>query len=341
MSASLCAIDYYLPRRVVSNDQLSARFPGRAEQQVLRSSGVINRHIAESGEAPSDMAWKAAKALLQRLSRSGFDIKGIDGLLFCSEIPDCRAPMTAVLLHGRLGLRSDCLALDIPAGCTGFMNGLLLAKSLIDSQQLHHVLLLTAEVTSLVIPEDDLVLRAIFSDGAAAALISSSENNGLGEFVFGVDSRGAVALGVPESGVREPVVAGSSGGVLMPFGRLQMDGQEVLRFSLRQVPLLMQAVLEKNNLKKEDIDIFVFHQASGFVLDALQRKCDIPEDKFFRCLEDVGNTVSSTLPIALARAVRAGRIHSDSIVMILGFGVGFAWSGTVIRWSGSFHSYSI
>jgi len=344
MSATLVALDYYLPERVVTNDELAACFPGQNAQQMLRSSGVAQRHIAAAGEAPSDMAWQAAQRLFQQFYQYGLEpTEYIDGLLYCSEIPDCRAPMTAILLHGRLGLRSDCLALDIPAGCTGFMNGLLLAKSLISSKQLRHVLLLTAEATSWVVPEDDLALRMIFADGAAAALISASPKDGIGEFIFGVDSSGAGALGVPDSGARQPlnqVFLNENGEISMPFGHLQMNGQEVLRFSLREVPVLMQKVLEKNNLEKEDIDIFVFHQASGFVLNALQKKCAIPEEKFFRCIESTGNTVSSTLPISLARALSEGKIKSGSRVMLLGFGVGFAWSGTVIEWQQGDASFS-
>ncbi|MDF1629941.1 MAG: ketoacyl-ACP synthase III [Alcanivoracaceae bacterium] len=340
MSSNLVAIDYYLPERVVTNDDLVDFFPEQSAQKILRSSGVARRHIAAHGQAPSDMAWQAASLLFEQFSQQGIDLaKHIDGLLFCTEIPDCRAPMTAVFLHGRLGLRRDCLALDIPAGCTGFMNGLLLAKSLAASKQLRNILLLTAEATSWVIPEDDLALRMIFSDGAAAALVSAGEKNGIGEFVVGVDSQGASSLGVPDSGARSPLsitCPNGADGIGMPFGSLQMNGQEVLRFSLREVPALMHRVLEVNNLAKQDIDMFIFHQASGFVLDALQRKCDIPYEKFYRCLENVGNTVSSTLPIALAKALSDGKVTHGSRVMLLGFGVGFSWSGTVIEWRNNY-----
>ena len=323
MGAAISAIDYYLPKKCLTNEDLASRYPGLDENSIFKQSGVRKRYVAGYDEAPSDMAVVAAKKLLDSGCVSSSDI---DGLIFCSHIPDQRSPLTSVMIHKRLGLSQRCLCLDVPGGCTGFVNALMLAKSLIDAEGLSRILLLTAEATSWTIPQDAVDIASIFSDGAAATLVSSAHNPSVGGFCFGVEPGGAQSLYVEGGGARNPEVS-------LPFGKLRMNGYEVLRLALRYVPPLIEDILLKNSLSRDSIDLYVLHQASGFVLDALQRKCDIPEEKFFRCLEDVGNTVSSTLPISLARAVIAGRIRTGSRVMVLGFGVGFAWSGTVLRWS--------
>ncbi len=321
MSAVIKAVEYYYPARVLTNDEIAAICQVDAAM-LLKTSGVARRYVVADGEAPSDMAEKAA----QKLFATGvIDPSELDALVFCTEIADCRAPVTAALLHGRLGCRPDVVSLDLPGGCSGFVNALMVAKGLIATGQAAHVLILTAEACSLAIPPQDHVLLSIFGDGAAATLVSADTRAGIGTFVAGTDSSGATSLGIAECGARKPHSA-------MPFGTLRMDGQDVLRFSLRRVPELIDNIALVHGVRKEDIDLYILHQASGFVLSALQKKCAIPPEKFFVCLEDGGNTVSSTLPIALAKACAQNRLVAGMRILIAGFGVGFSWAGTIMEW---------
>lgn len=322
MGAIIAAVECYLPNECLTNGALAERFGDMDEEGLFKLSGVRRRHIAGAGEAPSDMAVFAARKLLA--SRS-FLSSDVDALIFCSHIPDQRSPLTSVLIHQRLDLSQECLCLDVPGGCTGFVNALMLAKSLIESEGLCHVLLLTADAVSWTIPSQAADLSAIFGDGAAATLVSRSSAQGIGKFCYGVEPAGASSLYVKGGGVRNPVFG-------LPFGELHMNGYEVLRFALRFVPPLVQKVLKENGMTKESIELYVFHQASGFVLSALQRKCQIADHQFMMALEDVGNTVSSSIPIALVKGVDQGKLLSGMKIMLVGFGVGFSWAGVVIDW---------
>jgi 3-oxoacyl-[acyl-carrier-protein] synthase-3 len=324
MNASLVDVDYYLPSIVRTNDEIVEKTNCMDASALYRAAGVMTRRIAGQDEAPSDMAYRAGKKLLARQDAAR---NRIGALIFCSHIPDSRSPVTAALLHGRLQLPATCLSIDAPSGCAGFTNALLLANSIIVAGQASHVLILTAETTSKTIPENDHVLMSIFGDGAAAALIAGTVNKGIGVFSTGTDSSGARSLSVVGGGARDPLA-------FLPFGQLQMNGADLLRFALKRVPRLLEDILVANHLKQDDVDLFIFHQASAFMLSALKKKCSIADERFLICLEDVGNTVSSTIPITLARAKEAGRIRPGMRLMLLGFGVGYAWSGTVITWPG-------
>lgn len=334
MTASIHAIRYHLPERRLTNEALAAEFPDTTPDTLHKTSGVKTRHIAGDDETPSDLAFQAAEKLFNDYPDAR---KKIDALIYCTEGLDYKAPLTACILHQRLGLSPGCLSLDIPGGCTGFVNALLVAKSLLASNhQIHNILLITAEAVSKVLHPDDLHLRMMFGDGACATLIGRSETHRIGQFVTGTDGSGKHALWVECSGFRQP----ADGAWLeqhrdtpnrMKYGRLVMQGDALLHFSLVRVPGLIKDTLTANDLNENDIDLFIFHQASHIILKSLKRKCRIPDQKFFVCLEESGNTVSSTIPIALHEAQQRGRIASGAKVMLVGFGVGLSWAATVIE----------
>ena len=332
--AEIQAISYFLPEDTLSNEALVQEFPEFTSEQLFKLSGINKRHITKPYHIGSDLAFFSAEKFFK--DYPNVKKADIDVLLFCTEGLDYKAPTTACLIHERLNLKSGCCAIDIPSGCTGFMNGLLLAKSLVEAKQAKQVLLITSDVPSHVIDQKDIEIRMIFGDGAATTLISESKHSGVGDFVFGTDGKGAEHLMVDRSGSRDPIDEDWLNNYSNQEGRLQhgkmlMNGAEVLRFSLNKVPRLMQEVLDKNALLSEEIDLYIFHQASGFMLKALRRKCKIPEEKFFCYLENVGNTVSSTIPIALHEAIKSGKAKSGDKIMLLGFGIGFSWAGTVIE----------
>lgn len=333
MSAAIQSIAFFLPETRLSNDMLAAEFPGVSAEAIYKQSGIRQRCIADDSLTPADLAVQAAHALFSRQQVAPAEI---DAILYCTEGLDYKAPATACLLHQRLKMKSGCLALDIPAGCTGFMNGLMVAQGLIGKNGIRNVLLLTAEITTKVIDQKDIHLRMLFGDGACATLVSASEHDRLGHFVFGTDGNGAEYLWVEHSGMRNPadsnwLEAQRHNPNGLKNGRMIMKGDELLHFALTHVPPLIKDTLSANHLSEEDIDLFVFHQASGIILRSLRRKCRIPEEKFFLHIENCGNTVSSSIPLALYHAIHGEHIGQGSKVMLVGFGVGLSWSATVIE----------
>lgn len=339
---AITAIEYYLPETVLSNAELAAEFPEWPAEKILEKTGVWERRIAASDECASDLAVAAA----EKLFASGVCGPGdIDYLLFCTQSPDYFLPATACVLQHRLGIGTHAGALDFNLGCSGFVYGLGLAKGLIVSGQAESVLLLTAETYSKFMHPRDKSVRTLFGDAAAAILIQKLEGNGddsqswIGPFVWGTDGKGAANLIVPAGGMRQreaaEVPVQDDFGNIRSNRNLYMNGPEILQFTLRVVPEAVQKLLSLAHLQLGDVDLFVFHQANQYMLDYLRKKLQIPPAKFVVCLRHCGNTVSSTIPIALKHAASEGTLRPGHRVMLVGFGVGYSWGATLIRWVGT------
>jgi len=329
-------ISYYLPPITLSNLALSNLFPEKSEEDFLKNFGIKNRFIRQSHQIGSDLGYESAQLFFEEFD--SVPKEKIDYLIFCTEGLDYKCPTSASVLHHRLGLKTECACLDMPMGCAGYIYGLSLAKSLVLSGVATHVLLIVADIPTSVIHSQDFDLRAIFSDAGATTLISKKEAECIGGFVFGSDGSGAKNLIVEHGSTRKPIDSEwiekyKDEPEYLAHGRMTMNGLEIARFSLQRVPQLLEDVLAKNNLAFEEVDLFVFHQASKFILNALKRKLKIPDEKFYEYIEEVGNTVSCTIPIALKNAEKEGVLKEGMKVVLLGFGVGYSWGGTVIRWS--------
>lgn len=297
-----------LPELELSNADLVKIYPEWTEEKILSKTGIAVRHIAKEGESALDLAERAAKRLIEEQC---VDIGEIDYLLLCTQSPNYRLPSTACLLHERLGLRKNAGALAFDHGCSGFIYGLSLAKGLIIGGMAKKVMLVTAETYTKYIAADDKSTRTIFGDGAAAVLLDDNDAGKIGAFSFGTDGLGAEKLIVRD-------------------GRLFMDGPEIFNFTLDVVPRTMNDVLAKNGLTHDDIDLYVFHQANKFMLDTIRKVNGLPRDRFYVNLENIGNTVSSTIPIALKQLDKGGRLKAGMKMMLMGFGVGLSWGATVV-----------
>jgi 3-oxoacyl-[acyl-carrier-protein] synthase-3 len=239
-----------------------------------------------------------------------------------------------------LNLSARCGALDYNLGCSGYIYGLAMAHSLIKGGVAGNVLLLTAETYSRHIHPDDRNARTIFGDAGAATLISGDSRSRLHSFVLRTDGSGAEQLMVKTGGARCPRTRQSATAILDESGNvrdpncLYMHSSEVFNFALQSVPELVHEVVGKASLQLRAIDSFVFHQANAYILEHLRRKLCIPRDRFEICLEECGNTVSSTIPIALQAAIQAGRIKPGMKVLLAGFGAGLSWGGCLLDWEG-------
>ena len=330
--AYIKAISYYLPEMVLTNEELVKEFPEWSVEKVAAKVGVDSRHIAAKDETAGDLAEKAAKKLFAEYA---IDPKSIDFLLLCTQSPDYFLPSTACILQNRLGIPTSTGALDYDLGCSGCVYGLAIAKGLIAAGIAKNVLLLTAETYNKYLHPQDKSNRSIFGDGAAACLISTEGLAEIGEFVLGTDGSGADNLILKKGAARQPDANGheevDDDGHVRRDDYLYMSGGAVFNFTLDVVPPMMQQVLEKNNLSTDNVDYYVFHQANKFMLSTIRKMCALPKDKFYINLAETGNTVSSTVMIALKDCLDNGTIHPDMNVMISGFGVGLSWGGTMLK----------
>lgn len=335
MHSFIKATSYFLPEKEFSNEDYVQIFPETKEQTNLEKIGIKSRRIVNRNVTASDLAVEAAKKLF---TEHGISPHNIDFILFCAQEFDYYTPTTACVIQDRLNIPTATGALDFNLGCSGFGYGLSLAKGLIESCKVRNVLLLTSSTLTKTFHPKDKSSRFVFGDGAAATLISSREKNwGIGEFVFGTDGKGYKKIIVEDGGARNELTEKSHIDKIDEFGNVTnastfyMEGTGVFIFSIKAVPKMVSELLEKNRMSLDEIDLFIFHQANKFMLETIQKKLNIPEDKFFIFMENCGNTVSSTIPIALYEAMKAGRAKKGDKILIAGFGVGLSWAGTVIK----------
>lgn len=330
MSAYIKAISYYLPEIVLSNESLAAKFPEWTAEKITKKIGIIERHIAGIDETAADLAEKSALKLFEE-----YEIKRneIDFLLLCTQSPDYYLPTTACILQSKLGLKDDCGSLDYNLGCSGFVYGLALAKGLVTSGIAKNVLLITAETYSKHMHPLDKSNIAIFGDAAASTLISTSGFAEIGAFSLGTDGKGASNLIVKTGGMRQKNAISDLffDEINNPVSsdHLFMNGYEIFNFTSTAVPKLVDETLSVNGLKKEQIHLFIFHQANKYMIDYLRRIIEIEQELFYYYLEKVGNTVSSTIPIAIREAQNERKLHGN--ILLAGFGVGYSWGGVVLK----------
>ena len=328
--AFIKAISYYLPEKVVTNEELVKEFPEWSVDKVAQKVGVDSRHIAYDNETAGDLAEKAARRLFKEYD---VDPKSIDFLMLCTQSPDYFLPSTACILQDRLGLSTHCGALDFNLGCSGFVYGLALSKGLIESSVAKNVLLITAEILSRHLHPRDKGNRTILGDAASATLVSTEGFAEIKEFDLGTDGAGANNLIVKSGAMRhrekfEDISFDKSGNPVSS-DHLYMNGSEIFNFTLDTVPELVGNVIEKNGLNNDSVDLYVFHQANKYMLDCLFDLMEIEDDKAFVYMSEVGNTVSSTIPIALCEAKKEHKLVGN--VLIAGFGVGYSWGGCILK----------
>jgi 3-oxoacyl-[acyl-carrier-protein] synthase-3 len=322
MKVKISAIEYHLPETIEGVDVLQRDNPDWDMPKILDKTGIYNRHVSAPEVTAVDLACEAGKKLLERDSRRA----EIDLLILVTQSPDYVLPTSACILQDKLGLAKNIMAFDVNLGCSGFVNALAITGSLIESGAARRGLILCADTYTKYIDKNDRTCRPLFSDGAAAALLERSDIDQIGPFEFGTDGAGYGKLIVRNSGARgENATVGC--------GLLEMQGSDVFLFTMREVPQCIDIVLRRAGLTLADIDLFVFHQASKLVIENLIRTLAVDKHKVYTNYENIGNTVSASVPIALKDAAEQGRLKEGDTVMLVGFGVGLSWGATLVRWS--------
>lgn len=332
-------ISYYLPEQVLTNKDLTKIFPEWTPEKIKKKTGVETRHIVATNETALDLAEKAANKLFEE---NGVSRGSVDYVILCTQSPDYFLPTSACILQERLKLGEHCGAFDYNLGCSGYVYGLGIAKGLIVSGQAKNVLLVTAETYSKYLHPEDKSCRTIFGDGAAASIVSSQQyDSGLNaeicSFTYRTIGSHYQSLIVENGCSRSPFspncpdVRDGEGGYIRNPNHLFMDGKDIFDFSAHAVPEVIEENLHNNNLTKEEIDLFVFHQANAYMLNFMKMRTKLPSEKVVVDLEELGNTVSSTIPIALSRRMKNNPLKAGHKVMLCGFGVGLSVGATVLK----------
>ena len=333
VAVGLEGIGVALPKSVVTNDDLAAQNPSWRMHQAAAKAGVLERHVAAPGETALDLAVQACNAL-----PGDGALNELDGIVFCTQTPDYVMPSNAFLLQERLGLRDEILAFDVTLACSGFVYGLAVCRGLILGGQARRILLVNADTYSRLINPGDRSARVLFGDGAAATVVAAGSTRlKLLDFELWSSGKNWRKFWVPAGGFRERkdisdgAVEVDGSGNSRTRDSIHMDGFGIWSYVNSVVPEQIRALLTRNHLGVGDVDLFVFHQASALTLDSLEKLLKIPPGKSFRYLESVGNTVSASIPIALAKASEQGLLTPGMHLLIAGFGVGLSAASALVK----------
>jgi 3-oxoacyl-[acyl-carrier-protein] synthase III len=316
------AIEYCLGEKKESGSDLQKDNPDWRIDDIEAKTGINTRWISSEGTTAVDLACDACEKIFKKIRKDS-----IDTLIFVTQSPDYLLPSSSCIIQDRISLNTMTKCFDINLGCSGFIYALSIAVAYINSGFSKSVLIVCADTYSKYIDKSDRTNRPIFSDAASATIVTSSDNNTVGPFEFGTDGSGYKKLIVKYGASR----FGYSCNNRAPS--LYMDGASVFMFTMSTVPKSVNKLLDNHKIDKNKVDMYVFHQASKIVLQNLQRILDIPDKKMYTDISSIGNTVSSSIPIALKNADTKSIISSDELILISGFGVGLSWGTCLLTWN--------
>jgi 3-oxoacyl-[acyl-carrier-protein] synthase-3 len=307
----------YLPRKIVTNDDLAKRMD-TSDEWIRTRTGIRQRHIADPSQASSDLGFEASRSAL---AAAQVGPKEVDLIIVATATPDYIFPSTACIMQAKLGIKG-CAAFDVQAVCSGFVYGLTIADKFIRSGQYRCALVVGSEVYSRILDWNDRGTAVLFGDGAGAVVLRADSKPGILASVLHADGSYADILSVPGN-VCGGKVVGS------PF--LQMDGQAVFKFAVKVLDESARETLAQCGLDTHDIDWLIPHQANLRILEATARKLGLDHSKLIVTVDQHGNTSAASVPLALDVAVRDGRIRSGHKVMLQGVGGGFTWGAAMVE----------
>lgn len=322
----LLGTGHYLPARIVTNDELAQKIE-TSDAWITERTGIRRRRVAAPEEVTSDMA---AQAAASALARAGLSPDDLDMIVVGTVTPDLPMPATAVYLQRKLGIKRNIPAFDISAACAGFVYGLSIADQYVRSGAATNVLVVGVELLSRILNWDDRTTCVLFGDGAGAAIVGPAEGSHPGILSTKLFSDGSLAeaLLIPAGGSREPVTAE---GLVAKRNKVHMQGKDVFKAAVKYLASACESALEVAGIAANEIDWVVAHQANLRILAQVSERIGIGMDRFVINIEDVGNTSSASIPIALDQALRDGRIRPGQTVLVCALGAGISWGTGVIR----------
>ncbi|MYL50161.1 beta-ketoacyl-ACP synthase III [Halobacillus litoralis] len=310
MNAGFLGVGHYAPEKVLTNKDLEEMVE-TSDEWIRTRTGIEERRIASDEMDTSDLAFRAAEEALKDADMKAEDL---DMILVATVTPDTPFPSVATMLQHRLGA-NKVAAMDLSAACAGFMYGVITAKQFIETNAYKNVLVVGVEKLSKITDWTDRNTCVLFGDGAGAAVIGPvDDDKGILSFELGADGAGGPHL------------------YQTPEDTLFMNGREVFKFAVRQMPESSVNVVKKIGLSEQDVDYLVPHQANIRIMEAARQRLGIPEEKMSTQVKRYGNTSSASIPIALSEDVKAGKIKDNDLVVLVGFGGGLTWGAVALRW---------
>ncbi len=325
--AAITGTGSYLPEKTLTNHDLE-KLVETSDEWITKRTGIKERHIVADDEAASDLVVKAARPAMEM---AGVTADEIDAVIVATITPDCFFPSTACFVQKELGIPSGVPAFDLSAACTGYLYGLILSNSLIQTGVCKCILLAGSEVLSRFVNWDDRTTCVLFGDGAGASIIQPSPDGERGVLAscWSADGNLGELLIEPAGGSRMPPTEET---VREKLHTIHMRGNEVFKHAVRAMTDAGVTCLEKCGLTSDDISIFIPHQANIRIIEATCKRAGIPLDKTVTVIDKIGNVSAATIPVGLDIANREGRIKENDIVLFDAFGGGFTWGATVLRW---------
>ena len=310
MGVGVLGVGHFVPDKVLTNKQLE-QIVDTTDEWIRTRTGIEERRIAEDDMDTSDMAFLAAEKALEDAQIKASDI---DLILVATVTPDTPFPSVACMLQERLGAKKAA-AMDLSAACAGFMYGMITGKQFIETNTYQHILVVGVEKLSKITDWTDRNTCVLFGDGAGAVVLGKvSDGKGILSFELGADGSGTKHLYQNDNRY------------------ISMNGREVFKFAVRQMPQSSVNVIEQIDLKKEDVDYLIPHQANIRIMNAARERLGIPEEKMAKVIHKYGNNSSASIPIALSESVHSGKIREDDLIVLVGFGGGLTWGAVALRW---------
>lgn len=325
-SVGIIGVGSYVPEKVLTNFDLE-KMVETSDEWIVSRTGIKERRIAAEHEASSDLAVRAAE---RALHDAGLTAEVIDLIVVATITPDMTFPATACLVQDRLGA-TQAATFDLSAACTGFIYGITTAAQFISTGAYQHVLVIGVDCLSRIVDWEDRNTCVLFGDGAGAAVLAPVEDGyGLLSFDLGGKGAGGDLLKVEAGGSRLPASLETVEG---KKHTIFMNGREVFKFAVKVMSRSTEAALAKAELNKEDIDLFIPHQANIRIIESAMKRFGLPQEKVMVNLEKYGNMSAASIPVALSEALEQERIKRGDTVVLCGFGGGLTWGSTVIKWT--------
>jgi 3-oxoacyl-[acyl-carrier-protein] synthase-3 len=322
---SITGLGCYVPKRVVTNDELS-KMVDTSDEWIIERTGIRERRVAEPDEALSDLCLPAAR---DALDQAGVRAADLDLIIVATVTPDMFFPSTGAIIADVLGAR-DAAAYDLSAGCTGFMYALAQAHGMVSAGLSNRALVIGGDVLSKILNWHDRSTCVLFGDGAGAVVLEPVQDEGFVGFELGADGSGGVHLNLPAGGSRLPPTSET---VAAEQHFVSMNGREVFKFATRVLVSSAEKLLEECDTSMDEVDVYVPHQANVRIIDHAARKLGVPEDRVVVNVDRYGNTSSGSIPLALADAVADGRLREGKLMLMTGMGAGLTWGSALMRWT--------
>jgi 3-oxoacyl-[acyl-carrier-protein] synthase-3 len=325
--AKISALGTYLPPRVLTNADLE-KMVDTSNEWIMERVGIRERHLVDKGVAASDLAVAAVKKLL---TSHPFDVQEVDLIVVGTVTPDMMYPSTACLVQHKLGIENTW-GFDVSAGCSGFLYALNTGVKFVESGQYNKVLVIGADVNSSMTDYTDRAVCIIFGDGAGAVLLEPCEDGEVGvlDHVAQIEGMGGQFLCLPGGGSLHPATHET---VDRKMHYIHQDGKNVFKYAVKKMAEMTERILERNNLKGNDIDCFIAHQANRRIITATADRLGMPREKVVINIDRFGNTTAGTIPIAMQTALEEGKLKKGDCLLIAAVGAGFTSGATLLRWA--------